>query len=248
MNETCSDLTTTREVVVTRYWKSSMALLIATAVVPPASAQPSLQGHVSLQPEAIKFSQVLNGAARVVDYRGRRAIKLESSAKMSGNDEDVLAILDAEPFKDGVIEIDVAGSPRAGASTDARGFIGIAFRTGEHGEWSEVFYLRPTNGRADDQLRRNHSVQYVSHPDYPWYRLRRENPGVYESYADLEPGVWTPMRIVVSGTTARLYVNGATQPCLVVNDLKHGAGAGRVALWAQMETEAYFGAISLTAK
>jgi len=233
---------------VRRYVSSSVALMIAGVVLRPASAQPSLQGHVTLRPDAMRFSQVLNGRAQVVDYRARRAIKLVPSAEMSGKDENVLAILDADQFKDGVIEVDVAGSPRAGASTDARGFIGVAFRTGEHGEWSEVLYLRPTNGRANDQLRRNHSVQYVSHPDYPWYRLRQENPGVYESYTDLEPGVWTPMRIVVSGTTARLYVNGAAQPCLVVNDLKHGAGAGRVALWAQMETDAYFGAVSLTPK
>ena len=229
-----------------RYASVALALLIAGAGSRPATAQASLQGRVMLRPDAMRFSQVLNGRAQVVVYRGRRAIKLEPLANVSG--EDMLAILDAEKFKDGVIEIDVAGSPRGDASATARGFIGVAFRTGEHGEWSEVFYLRPTNGRADDQLRRNHSVQYVSHPDYTWNRLRQENPGVYESYTDLEPGVWTPMRIVVSGTTARLYVNGATQPCLVVNDLKHGAGAGRVALWAQMETDAYFGAISLTPK
>jgi hypothetical protein len=196
----------------------------------------------------MRFSQILNGRARVVDYRGRRAIKLEPTVEMSAQNENMLAILDANQFTDGTIEIDVAGAPRGDASATARGFIGVAFRTGEHGEWSEVFYLRPTNGRADDQLRRNHSVQYVSHPDYPWNRLRQENPGVYESYTDLQPGVWTPMKIVVSGTTARLYVNGATQPCLVVNDLKHGAGGGRVALWAQIETDAYFGAISITPK
>lgn len=229
-----------------RYLSSSLALLMAAVVLRPAAGQATLQGHVTLRPDAMRFSQVVNGRARLVDYRGRRAVKLEPSAAMSG--EDMLAILDGQQFKDGVIDIDVAGAPRGDASATARGFIGIAFRTGEHGEWSEIFYLRPTNGRADDQLRRNHSVQYVSHPDYPWNRLRQEAPGVYESYTDLEPGVWTAMRVVVSGTTARLYVNGASQPCLVVNDLKHGAGGGRVALWAQMETDAYFGSISLTPK
>jgi len=50
---------------------------------------------------------------------------------------------------------------------------------------------------------------------------------------------------VVSGTTARLYVNGAAQPSLIVNDLKHGDGAGRVALWAQVDTDAYFSAINV---
>jgi hypothetical protein len=231
-----------------RYFRSSLALLVAGIVWRPASAQLSLAGNVSVRPDAMRFSQILNGRARVVDYRGRRAIKLEPTVEMSAQNENMLAILDANQFTDGTIEIDVAGAPRGDASATARGFIGVAFRTGEHGEWSEVFYLRPTNGRADDQLRRNHSVQYVSHPDYPWNRLRQENPGVYESYTDLQPGVWTPMKIVVSGTTARLYVNGATQPCLVVNDLKHGAGGGRVALWAQIETDAYFGAISITPK
>jgi hypothetical protein len=128
---------------------------------------------------------------------------------------------------------------------DSRGFIGISVRTGARGEWSETFYLRPTNGRADDQLRRNHSVQYQSSPDYPWHRLREEHPGVYESYADMEAGAWTRMRIEVQGTRAKLYLNGASQPSLVVNDLKQGDRAGRIALWAHVTTDAYFGPISV---
>jgi hypothetical protein len=106
----------------------------------------------------------------------------------------------------------VAGAPRPGMPPDSRGFIGVGVRTGAHGVWSEVFYLRPTNGRADDQLRRNHAVQYASDPESPWHRLRKESPGVYESYADMEAGAWTTMRIDVAGTTAQLYVNGAAQP------------------------------------
>jgi hypothetical protein len=55
------------------------------------------------------------------------------------------------------------------------------------------------------------------------------------------------MRIEVAGTTARLYVNGAAQPCLVINDLKHGDRPGRIGLWAHVETDAYFGPISIAA-
>jgi hypothetical protein len=44
----------------------------------------------------------------------------------------------------------------------------------------------------------------------------------------------------VSSTTARLYVNGATQPTLIVNDLKRGESRGQIALWAHESTEAYF--------
>jgi hypothetical protein len=70
-----------------------------------------------------------------------------------------------------------------------------------------VFYLRPTNGRADDQVRRNHSAQYISSPEFPWYLLRKEFPEKYESY--FVPGEWTKMRIEVKGNRATLSVSGA---------------------------------------
>jgi hypothetical protein len=56
------------------------------------------------------------------------------------------------------------------------------------------------------------------------------------------------MRIEVAGTTARLYVNGAAQPCLIVKDLKHGDQPGRIALWAHVETDGYFGSITVSAR
>ena len=231
-----------------RYVTRTTLLLAGSALLQSAFGQDAPQKRVVLRPDSARFVQVVNGHTEVVAYRGRRAVKLVPSAETAGRDDDMLAILDGSQFKDGTIEVSVAGAPRPGMPADSRGFIGVAFRTGAHGEWSEVFYLRPTNGRADDQLRRNHSVQYVSHPDFPWRRLRQETPGVYESYVDLEAGVWTAMKIVVSGTTARLYINGAEQPCLVVSDVKHGDGAGRIGLWAHVETDAYFGAITTTAR
>lgn len=97
---------------------------------------------------------------------------------------------------------------------------------------------------ADDQLRRNHATQYVSHPDYPWYKLREEMPGVYESYADMQPDEWVRFRIEVAGVRARLYLDGAEQPCLIVNDLKLGASEGQIALWIGVGTVAHFADIT----
>ena len=48
------------------------------------------------------------------------------------------------------------------------------------------------------------------------------------------------MRIVVAGTTARLYVHEAMQPALVVNDLRLGEAEGGVALWIASGTERVF--------
>src|SRR6185436_10341569 len=105
--------------------------------------------------------------------------------------------------------------------TTARGFIGVAFRLNKKDTIHyDAFYIRPTNGRSSDQLRRNHATQYIAHPAFPWFRLRRENPGVYESYVDLVPAEWTRLKIVVKDKRAWLYVHGSEQPCLVVT-LKH---------------------------
>jgi hypothetical protein len=145
------------------------------------------------------------------------------------------------PFSDGVIEAEVAGAPAPGAAAGARGFVGIAFRVRPDLRTYDAFYLRPTNGRADDQVRRNHAVQYISHPDWTWDRLRREAPEKYETYVDLVPDAWTRVRIEVRGAQARLYVHGQAQPTLIVNDVKTGAGArGAIALWIGTGTVAHF--------
>jgi hypothetical protein len=180
--------------------------------------------------------ELLSVEAELVIYRDRQAVRLVEQEAATAT----IAILSSSDFKDGVIEAEIAGVPRTDAPRDMRGFVGIAFRVQPHGSRFECFFLRPTNGRADDQLRRNHSTQYVSHPEYPWYRLREESPGMYESYTDLVPGAWTPVRIIVSGTQAQLYVNGGEQPCLIVNDLKLGETQGQIALWIGAGTEAYF--------
>ena len=174
--------------------------------------------------------------AELVTYLDRRAVRLVEQ----GEPDSAIAILPGSDFRDGVIETEIAGIPRKNASQDMRGFVGIAFHVQPRGAQYECLFLRPTNGRANDQLRRNHSTQYISYPDFPWYRLREETPGVYESHTDLVPGAWTPIRIVVSGFQAQLYVNRTEQPCLIVNDLKLGATQGQIALWIGAGTEAYF--------
>lgn len=151
-----------------------------------------------------------------------------------------LAVIKGVTFRDGTIEVDVAGRRGPYAEPGDRGFIGVAFRVDAAGRRYENLYLRPENGRADDQVRRNHSLQYTSEPEFPWQRMRKEFPEKYESYTDLVPGEWTRMRIAVAGTTARLFVNGAAQPNLVIDDLKRGPAEGGVAFWIGSGTEGFF--------
>src|SRR5882757_1624028 len=83
-------------------------------------------------------------------------------------------------------------------------------------------------------------------PEFDFDRLRKESPEKYESYVDLEPGVWTKYRIVIDGTKARLFVHGAAQPCLMVNDMKFGDSEGAVALFVGPGTEGYFANLKIT--
>jgi hypothetical protein len=166
---------------------------------------------------------------------------------MSGGTVEQLAVIEGLEFDNGIIEAEIAGAPMSGSFAGARGFVGIAFRLQSDLRTYDAFYLRPTNGRADDQVRRNHSAQYISHPEWTWSRFRKETPEKYESYVDLAPGEWTKVKIEVRGAQARLYVHEQPQPTLIVNDLKTGANAkGAVALWLDIGTEAHFRNLTVT--
>jgi len=201
--------------------------------LPPDQTQ-----NISLNsPDQLKL---VNVKAEAITFKGRKSIRLDDAAPAGAGDEERLAVLPKTDFQDGVIEVDLAGEPAADAGEGARGFVGIAFRVASDQSRFECFYLRPTNGRADDQLRRNHSTQYISMPGFPWQLLRKDFPGKYESYVDLVAGEWTKVKIEVRGDKARLYVNGAQQPALIVDDLKQGKSTGAIALWIGTGTVAHF--------
>jgi len=216
-----------------------LALLGVLFVVSFGQVKPAtipLDNPNDLQPRNVKTEQV--------SYKGKKALRVSDAAPANVPDGIQLVILKKTDFQDGVIEVDLAGEPQANAGAGARGFVGIAFRVNSDPATDavkyECFYLRPTNGRTDDQIRRNHSTQYISHPDFPWQRLRKEFPEKYESYVDLVPGEWTKVKIEVRGDKARLYVHDSAQPVLVVNDLLQEQTKGQIALWVGAGTVAHF--------
>jgi len=186
-------------------------------------------------------TRATNVAMRVTEISGQSALVVTKDAAITEFDEPTFVELVGSDFKNGVIEVKVMSKLLADAPDFARGFIGVAFRINEDSSQFEGIYLRPTNGRAEDQRRRNATIQYFSYPDFKFDRLRREAPGQYESYVDIGLEEWITLKIEVKDERARLYVNGSQQPSLIVNDLKHGAGsAGNVGLWVDVGTEGYF--------
>jgi hypothetical protein len=164
---------------------------------------------------------VFNRAVTVLEEAGR------TIAQFDAKPGDGMARLDGLSFTTGEIECDILGR-----SVPVQGsFLGIAFGV-QSAEAYDAVYFRPFNFRSEDPDRRSHSVQYISHPDWTWGRLRQEKPGQYEE--PLEPAPdgdrWFHVRIVIGGSTVSVFVDGAKEPCLTVERLS-GPRAGAVALW-----------------
>jgi len=172
---------------------------------------------------------------------GKEVVKVIKDSAIKTADAPTYVKIKGTDLKNGTIEIMVLSRLLKNAPEFARGFIGIAFRINDSNSKFESIYIRPTNGRADDQIRRNHSIQYFSYPDYPFDRLRKESPEKYESYADMGLNEWIKLRIEIKGKQAKLFINDNKQPSLIVNDLKHGDNSsGTVGFWVDGGTEGFF--------
>jgi hypothetical protein len=223
-------------------------MTLAVAGVPMVEAQ----SMSDIDTKDIAAFRVSGVQLQQSEYQGEQAFRVAVPAASYQNpdtevltDRAMLAWLPVD-FSEGTIELDLASTLAADAPVYARGFIGVAFRIGADLSF-EGLYLRPANSQVEDQVRRNHSVQYFSYPDFDFARLRREAPEKYESYVDVALNQWTHIKIEVRGETARLYVNRAMRPALIVMDLKHGpAQHGGIGFWIESGTIGYFKNLSWT--
>jgi hypothetical protein len=178
----------------------------------------------------------------ITNIDGKKVVRVARDTATHGADLPTFVRLkNIDDFGNGTIEVMLLSRLLPTADASARGFIGLAFRINKDNSRFESIYIRPTNGRAEDQLRRNHSTQYFSYPDYKFDRLRKEAEGKYESYADMGLNEWIKMKIVVKNAEAKLYLNDNPQPVLIVNDLKLGAAnSGAIGLFLDGGTDAFF--------
>lgn len=236
--------------MIPRFRAFAAPLAVVSALTLLAAEGRAQRRHFPL--ESLEGLRVLNAEAAPATLEGKKGLRVIETKELQSSQPgrttgEALVVIEGVEFGDGVIEAEIAGVPAPGAPETARGFVGIAFRVQSDMRTLESFYLRPTNGRAEDQERRNHSVQYASSPDWPFSRTRKETPFKYETYVDLVPNVWTKVKIEVRGAQARLYVHGQEQPTLIVNDLKLGAQAkGAVALSAGVNSVSHFRNLTIT--
>jgi glyoxylase-like metal-dependent hydrolase (beta-lactamase superfamily II) len=211
-------------------------LLLATALAGPASAQVPAPIRPDLGRLAPGKGAQLFNRALTTQREGERAV-----ARLDARAGDGGALLDGVLMSEGVIEVDLRGK-----NVTQQSFLGIAFHVVD---WTtyDAIYFRPFNFRAARAEQRAHSVQYVSHPANTWQKLRAERPGQFEQAVEPppDPDGWFRARIVVAKSKVEVYVNGATAPCLVVDDLGE-AKTGGVALWVGNGSDGAFANLTLT--
>ncbi len=145
-------------------------------------------------------------------------------------------------FKNGIIEMDVKGK-----NVEQQSFVGVAFHGLEDTKTFDVVYLRPFNFKADDLVKKSHSVQYASHPDYPWPLLREKFNGKYESAINPapDPNEWFHIRIEVNYPVVKTFVNGSLTPSLVVTKLNERK-SGILGLWMGNNSDGSFANLKIT--
>lgn len=182
-----------------------------------------------------KGAQVFNRSLSAGTEDGRAVARLDARPGHGG------AILDGVRLGEGIIEVDLRGRDVAQQS-----FLGIAFHLVD---WTtfEAVYFRPFNFRAPEPERRSHSVQYVSHPANTWQKLRAERPGQFESAIDPppDPNHWFHARIVLARSRVEVYVDRASRPSLVVDDIGEPKSGG-VALFVGHGSDGAFANVAIT--
>nr|WKN38266.1 hypothetical protein K4G66_06070 [Tunicatimonas sp. TK19036] len=177
-----------------------------------------------------------------VKFKGKNALKVKAIV----GSELAIVKLPNSNFEDGIIEFEMASNRAIDAHPENRGFAGMAFHVSEDNSALDCIYLRATNGRAEDQVRRNHTVQYFALPDFHFPVLREKFPEKYETYVDVVPNAWIKLKIVVEGRTAKLYVANQSQPTLIVSEMLNKNTSGDIALWVGGGTIAYFANVKIT--
>lgn len=143
----------------------------------------------------------LSGDAKIETYLGRPALRMCNAEVLA---KDV-------QFLDGTLEFDLAVSTR-------RNFPMVGLRRQGEGEYEE-FYFRTHKTELPD------AIQYVpSYQGVGGWQLYH-GPG-FTAKATFPRNQWFPVRIVLSGTRAAVFVGEAAEPQLVVAGLRREPKAG----------------------
>lgn len=198
-----------------------------------------------------------NVTGEIVKFQGKKVLKIErdlnaipfdsTRVEATVDEPHYARLLGLEDFENGTIEVEMYSQLKVPASySGIAGFIGLYFRIQQDDSAFESIYVRPKVGRSDNQLRRNHTVQYFSYPDYKFDTLRKIAPFRYEGSAPVALNEWFTMRIEVNGEAAELFINDLKHSSFIVDKMLGTSKKGFVGLYVDIGTIGYFRDLKVT--
>ena len=168
-----------------------------------------------------------------------RELITDNAVHLNGEPGDGLLWLKGPIFTNGKIELDIKGKDERG-----RSFVGLAFH-GLNDSTYDVVYFRPFNFKSPE--RRGHSVQYISHPEYTWFKLRKEHPEKYENpvLPVPDPTDWFHATIIVDYPNVKVFANNSEKPSLTVKQLS-SRKEGWIGFWVGNNSEGFFRNLKIT--
>jgi hypothetical protein len=160
---------------------------------------------------------------------------------LSAKDNDGVALIDNVTFSNGIIELDIRGK-----DVHQRSFIGVAFHA-EDAKTLDAVYFRPFNFLTTDSVRHIHMVQYISHPQYPWFVLRDKFNAQYEKAitSPPDPNQWFHIRIEIKYPQVTAFINNQKTPCLSIK-LLSDRKSGKLGLWVGDSSDGAFANLKVT--
>jgi hypothetical protein len=199
-----------------------------------------------------------NVTGSIIEFEGKEVLKIERDLKALPFDVNNIEntvdephyarLVGLEDFENGTIEVKMYSQIQdPPLYPGVAGFIGVYFRIKEDDSAFEGIYVRPKVGRANNQMYRNHAVQYISYPHAKFDVLRKSYPpGSYEGSAPVALKEWIKMRIEVNGETAEMFINDMKYSSFIVDKMLGKNKIGGVGLYVDIGTIGYFKDLKVT--
>ena len=198
-----------------------------------------------------------NVTGEIIKFQGKEVLKIErdlnalpfdsTNIEATVDEPHYAGLVGLDDFENGTIEVKMYSQlqnppPYSGIA----GFIGVYFKIQENDSAFEGIYVRPKVGRVNNQLFRNHAVQYISYPHYKFDTLRKIAPFKYEGSAPVALNEWITMRIEVNGETAEMFINDMKYSTFIVDKMLGKNKKGGIGLYVDIGTIGYFKDLKVT--
>jgi hypothetical protein len=201
-----------------------------------------------------------NVTGSIIHFQGKKVLKIErdltafpfdaNNLEKTVDDRHYARLADLEDFENGTIEVKMYSQiQNPSPYPPAAGFIGLYYRIKKDDSAFESIYLRPKVGRINNQMARNHAVQYFSYPNYKFQTLRDKYPaGSYEGAAPVALNEWITMRLEINGETAEMFINDLKYSSFIVAKMLGETKSGSIGLYVDIATIGYFKDLKVTKK